>query len=60
MDEYMITLGYKDGTYSRMSRVTEGGVRLYLQELIDGKEPITTIVIRPQAQVKPAKKVRHV
>ena len=60
MDEYMITLGYEDGTYSRLSRVTEGGVRLYLQELFDGTEPITTIVIRPQAQVKPAKKVRHV
>ena len=60
MDEYMITLGYEDGTYSRLSRVTEGGVRLYLQELFDGNEPITTIVIRPQAQVKPAKKVRHV
>ena len=60
MDEYMVTLGYEDGTYSRLSRVTEGGVRLYLQELFDGKEPITTIVIRPQAQVKLAKKVRHV
>ena len=60
MDEYMITLGYEDGNYSRLSRVTEGGVRLYLQELFDGKEPITTIVIRPQSRVKLAKKVRHV
>ncbi len=60
MDEYMITLGYEDGTYSRMSRVTEGGVRLYLEDLFNGKEPITTIVIRPQSQVKLAKKVRHV
>ena len=60
MDEYMVTLGYEDGTYSRLSRLTEDGVRLYLQELFDGKEPITTIVIRPQARVKPAKKVRHV
>ena len=59
MDEYMITLGYEDGTYNRLSRLTEGGVRLYLEEFF-GKESITTIVIRPQSRVKPAKKVRHV
>ena len=60
MDEYMVTLGYEDGTYSRLSRLTEDGVRLYLQTLFFGKESITTIVIRPQSRVKPTKKVRHV
>lgn len=60
MDEFIVTLGFEDGTYHRQTRLTAEGVCLQLKRLFDADEKIVVVVVRPQEQAAAPKKVRHV